>query len=180
MITCEDEHESDIAVTISEQVFSRRIPQRFASKEIPRPKTRGISGEHPPSPFTGRTLDRYLPAARGAGEFFDSYGTAPDDPRLPKTIAKFLEHQAEETVFQQNQLQHPRAVTCGHHCVFFLESRAGGLSFDQILKLYSDDVLKNDRMVIRFVRNRKARLCRKPYGLFQHVQTCCPLCKNQL
>lgn len=121
----------------------------------------------------------YLPP-EGPGEFFDSYGTAPDDPRLPKTIAKFLEHQAEETVFQQNQLQHPRAVTCGHHCVFFLESRAGGLSFDQILKLYSHDVLKNDRMVIRFVRNRKARLCRKPYGLFQHVQTCCPLCKNQL
>ena len=116
-------------------------------KLITRRPTGIVVNTHPHTMPGEHWLAVYLPT-NGPGEFFDPYGVDPDNPRIPETITAFLWRQGREIIFQQKQLQHPSSATCGYHCVFFLQNRTKGLSFDQILKLYSEDAAKNDRMVV--------------------------------
>ena len=46
------------------------------------------------------------------------------------------------------------APTCGHHCIYFGIKRAQGHSMEYIVKkLYSNNLLKNDRRVYNFVKS---------------------------
>ncbi len=38
--------------------------------------------------------------------------------------------------------------TCGQHCVFFLYHMSKGHVYDDIVKKYYDDLIKNDAMVV--------------------------------
>ena len=136
-----------------------------------------VVNTHPHTMPGEHWLALYLPA-KGPGEFFDSYGVDPDNPRIPETITAFLWRQGKEIIFQKRQLQNPSAVTCGYHCVFFLQNRTKGLPFDQILKLYSEDATKNDRMVVEFVKNRKIQTAPRSCKPFHHIQACGPQCKT--
>lgn len=109
--------------------------------------------------------------ADGRGEFFDSYGHDPSSPLFLKSIVKFLRKNANETIFQTRQLQASDSVVCGHHCIFFLQLRNMGLSFEQILELYSDDLAQNDLMVEQFVKSQKG-MPRLAPNLFVQPQAC--------
>lgn len=86
--------------------------------------------------------------------FLTHSGTPPNSVLFPKSIMKFLNKNATDNVFHNRQLQDPHSVACSDHCVFFLHHRSKGLSFDWILKLYSNDLVQNDRMVMNFVKTK--------------------------
>ncbi|DAC80298.1 TPA_asm: adenain [Terrapene box turtle adintovirus] len=132
-----------------------------------------VVNTHPHNQPGEHWLALYL-AERNRGEFFDSYGHPPNSVLFPKSIMKFLNKNATDMVFHNRQLQDPRSVACGYHCVFFLHHRSKGLSFDRILKLYSNDLVQNDRMVMNFVKS-KFKFLGMPslaQNMFQQAQTC--------
>merc|ERR1712035_91839 len=104
----------------------------------------------------------------GSGTFFDSFGFSPDFNYYPRSILQVLENRSNKILYHNRQLQHPLSVVCGQHCVYYLYHRACGLSFQQVLSLYHDDVKKNDFEVSDFVkkfqrciRNRSSELCQQ-------------------
>jgi len=46
-----------------------------------------------------------------------------------------------------NQIQWEQSVRCGYYCLVFLNERNKGTSFTNILKMFTDDVLQNERIV---------------------------------
>lgn len=93
----------------------------------------------------------------GEATFFDSYGFPPDFDHYPSSILQFLENRSQNINYHNRQLQHPLSTVCGQHCIYYLCQRACGLSYQQTLSLYSDDVIKNDQMVYDFVRKHRLK-----------------------
>ena len=104
----------------------------------------------------------------GSASFFDSYGFPPDFANYPSSILQFL----EKILYHDRQLQRPLSTVCGQHCVFYLCHRACGLSYKDILSLYYDDVLKNDRMVSRFTHKYQRCLTQHQRGQNFHHGAC--------
>ena len=54
----------------------------------------------------------------------------------------------KETFFRNdNQIQWEQSVRCGYYCLLFLNERNKGISFANILKMFTDDVLQNESIV---------------------------------
>ena len=100
--------------------------------------------------------------------FFDSYGKSPR--YYSKDILRFLELQ-ENISYQTKTLQNMFSSVCGQHCMFYLLQRARGLSYKNVLKLYCDDVDKNDTMVANYVKRYKSCISMKKniHGITQHA-----------
>lgn len=118
---------------------SFRLPAYFIVNTHPA----HMPGEH----WLALTLEK-----NNGATFFDSYGFSPVTDHYPSSILQFLEKRSENIMYHDRQLQHILSNVCGHHCIFYLCHRACGLSLDNVLSMYSDDVLKNDDMVYNFVR----------------------------
>lgn len=104
-------------------------------------------GHRPGEHWLALTLEK-----DGTATFFDSYGFPPDFHYYPSSILQFLKKRADKILYHDRQIQHPLSVACGHHCVFYLSHRFRGLSFDQVLSLYSEDAIKNDRKATALVK----------------------------
>ena len=78
----------------------------------------------------------------GTYEYFDSFGLPPPLEWEEDMLALGNKH------FYRNdiQIQWEHSVHCGYYCLLFLNERNKGTSFDDILKMFSDD-LRNKRMV---------------------------------
>lgn len=150
-----------LGVFPSDWLPKQRLHQRPAGLVV-NTHPHNLPGEH--------WLAIYL-TADGRGEFFDSYGHPPTSPLFPKPILRFLRKNVRETVFQTRQLQASDSVVCGYHCIFFLQLRSKGLSFEQIQELYSDDLAQNDLMVEQFVKNKKD-MPRLVPNFFVQTQAC--------
>ncbi len=61
--------------------------------------------------------------------------------------------------YSNKQVQDFTSDTCGQHCVFFLYHMSKGYTYENIVKRYYDDLIKNDAMVVRFVKRLKPCLC---------------------
>lgn len=107
----------------------------------------------------------------GIATFFDSYGFPPDFDHYPPSILQFLEKRSKNIEYHDVQLQHHMSTVCGQHCIYYLCHRACGLSFDQVLSLYNDDVIKNDFMVYDYVRKYQRCIRNKING--PSKQGCC-------
>ncbi len=107
----------------------------------------------------------------GVSCFFDSFGGAPTDPRFPKNLCDFLKSNSTNVEYSKKQVQDFTSDTCGQHCVFFLYHMSKGHVYDNIVKKYYDDLIKNDAMVVRFVKRLKPRLC-DTLNCIQCVQIC--------
>jgi hypothetical protein len=63
----------------------------------------------------------------GCGEYFDSYGLAPDDDILPiytqKYLKTFLQKHTTSWTYNTTSLQNPVTAVCGQYCVFYLLHR---------------------------------------------------------
>lgn len=73
-----------------------------------------------------------------------------------------LENRSETILCHDCQLQDMLSAVCERHCVYYLCQRARGLSYEKVLALYHDDVLKNDVLlsdVINAVIGRQHHVC---------------------
>lgn len=87
--------------------------------------------------------------------FFDSFGNPPNFVHYPRSFVKILSQYGTEIRYNRNQVQDELSSTCGAHVIFFLSQRFKGLSFPEVMRLYSDNLKKNDVLVTSFVKKYK-------------------------
>lgn len=98
----------------------------------------------------------------GVGSFFDSFGNSPVYIHFPKSIAVFLKRNCVSMQHSSKQVHDVCSAVCGQHCVFFLYHMDKGLSYDDLLLKYSDNLSDNDFMVCKFVKKlRPSVACSK-------------------
>ncbi len=73
--------------------------------------------------------------------------------------------------YSKKQVQDFISDTSGQHCVFFLYHTSKGYTYENTVKKYYDDLIKNDDMVARFVKSLKPRLC-DTFNCIKCVQLC--------
>ena len=78
------------------------------------------------------------------GEFFDSYGSQPQDQ-----FVTYLQRQCIQFRYSRRMLQDISSHVCGQYCVLFLYYRSLGVSMDKFLELFTDDTKINDTVVDR-------------------------------
>ena len=83
-----------------------------------------------------------IEAEQGKSSFFDSYGHAPDFAFYPKSFTTFLTRNSDEIRYNKLQVQDDYSSACGAHVIFFLCQRFKGLSFQEVMRLYSADLKK--------------------------------------
>jgi hypothetical protein len=82
-------------------------------------------------------------------EFFDPYGMSPDLYQFTPIIKQH----SEKIYFNEKPVQGLTADTCGHHVLFFSLHRARNIPSKTIMNtLYSNDSLKNDKMVFNYLQ----------------------------
>lgn len=84
--------------------------------------------------------------------FFDSYGHDPDFVYYPRSFVDFLARNSIEVTFSKRQVQDFFSTSCGPHVIFYLCQRFKGLSFQEVMRLYSDNLKSNDALVNKFVK----------------------------
>lgn len=108
----------------------------------------------------------------GVACFFDSFGNAPDADCFPASFHNFLKNNSTVVQYSDKQVQDYTSDTCGQHCVFFLYYISRGYEYENIIKIYHNDLLKNDVMVSLFVKKLKPSLCNgKTFKCIQCVQS---------
>ncbi len=114
-----------------------------------------------------------IPTQDSTGSFFDSFGNAPDSERFPTSIKTFLISNSPVMLYSIKWVQDFTSDVCGQHCVFFLYHLARGRDYNYVINLYSDNYIKNDKMVSLFVRRLRSIGCNKNvFSCIQCVQTC--------
>ncbi len=109
----------------------------------------------------------------GSGCFFDSFGNAPDSDHFPTSIKNFLISNTPVVLYSTKRVQDFTSDVCGQHCVFFLYHLAKGRDYNHVMKLYSDNYIKNDKMVSLFVKRLRSNVCNENFFPCIHcVQTC--------
>ncbi len=104
--------------------------------------------------------------------FFDSFGNPPNSHRFPTTINNFLAANDADVLYSNGRVQDYSSDTCGQHCVFFLYHLARGYDYNHVMKLYTDDYIKNDKMVSLFVKRLRPYVCNdKMFSCVHSVQT---------
>src|SRR5581483_12147469 len=113
-------------------------------------------------------------------DFFDSLALPIEFYGNELTI--FLS-QFEGLNYYATRVQSFRSSKCGHHCCFFIAHRFHGLRYINVLKLYTNSVNLNDRMVHNFIKeidfpkfSQCKTICMKnvfPNVCFQSSKQCC-------
>ncbi len=126
-----------------------------------------------PSDLPGEHWVAVYLTREGSGCFFDSFGNAPDSDRFPTSIKNFLISNTPVVLYSTKRVQDFTSDVCGQHCVFFLYHLANGRDYSHVMKLYSDDYIKNDKMVSLFVKRLRSNVCnKKMFSCIHCVQTC--------
>jgi len=81
-------------------------------------------------------------------EFFDTYGGYTRNEYFKTYINKF-----ENDVVSAKRLQSPFSTVCGQHALYFLFNRCRGLTFTQIVNMYSSDTLANNETICQFIND---------------------------
>ena len=84
--------------------------------------------------------------------FFDSYGHEPDFLFYPDFFINFLTANSSEIRYNKLPVQDNDSAACGAHVIFFLCQRFKGFSFQEVMRMYSDNFKKNDAYVTKFVK----------------------------
>lgn len=81
-------------------------------------------------------------------EYFDSYGKSVNyyNNPFPRYVSNF-----STIIANSKQLQSPYSDICGMYCLFFLWHRLNGISFSNIINMFSNIYDCNDLFVYRFV-----------------------------
>lgn len=149
---------------------SDRIPEIWSrpTAYIFNTRPHSHSGEHWTAMYVNRD---------GRGTFFDSYG---QPPNLPDYIQKIRKN-TSLYVYNTKQLQSFNSTVCGEFCVFFIHCMCIGLDLDEFINLFTNDTVKNDKLVHEYVEkfNNKKLVQLDGFKGFgrnflssKHVQTC--------
>lgn len=140
----------------------KRAVQKLPSSVIINTHSSDLPGEH--------WLAVYITEDR-VGCFFDSFGNSPSNKMFPPSVYEFLRITCTSLQFSNKQVQGFTSVTCGQHCVFFLYQMSRGLDYDDVICKYSDDLAKNDDMVLLFVKKLQPCICiSNVLNCIQHAQ----------
>ncbi|GBN48596.1 hypothetical protein AVEN_223522-1 [Araneus ventricosus] len=78
--------------------------------------------------------------------FFCSYGTYPVG-----NIKKFIDNNSTQMEWNSKILQHPKTISCGLFCLYFLWHLTRGLSIDRLREI---NACENERIVARFAQTQ--------------------------
>ena len=84
------------------------------------------------------------------GEFFDSFGQAPDKYNV--LLKRFVTNNSDSWTYTTKQVQEMLSTTCGQHCLFYLLHRCRRVSALEIMHKYSNRPSSNDNLVTAFLR----------------------------
>lgn len=82
----------------------------------------------------------------GDGEYYDSFGLPPQH----KEIVEFLDRNCFNRWSYNNQIiqeMSPESLTCGNYCVLIIDLRSRGISFCNLLRMFTDNRKSNDQTV---------------------------------
>jgi hypothetical protein len=126
----------------------------FPSDKLPQTMDKnpcGFVANTDPSDKPGKHWVAFYFPTEEKGEFFDSYGQAPNFYR--DSFGDFLSKHCDKWGFNKHKLQSAWSDVCGQYCIFYLSHRALGYSMNQIVQLFNDNTMLNDAKVSRFVQN---------------------------
>lgn len=132
-----------------------------------RPKHRPmfyVFNNHPQNREGEHWIGIVVEAEEGKVSFFDSYGYPPNFSYYPKEFMQFLSQNGHDIRYNTKQVQDSLSSTCGAHVIFFLCHRFKGLSFQETMRLFSDNLQKNDELVTKFVKKYRKCISRPNVG----------------
>lgn len=100
-----------------------------------------------PSHLPGQHSTAVYLSHDGVGCFLDSLGNPPDSKLFSTSMKNFLTSNAAVVLYSTKRVQDFMSDTCGQHCVFCLYHLARGHDYNYVLNLYSDDYIKDNKMV---------------------------------
>ena len=80
------------------------------------------------------------------GEFFDSFGRAPDG-----IFKSFMDKRCSSWTYNETRLQSVISQFCGHYCVFYCLFKHLDYSMESIVNCFTSDTALNDVMAHSFV-----------------------------
>ena len=86
------------------------------------------------------------------GEFFDSYGLTPIN--FAGTFTRFLNNYSKKWNLNSMTLQSMKRKACGHYCLYYALFRRRNVSLSTIVHRFSNNKLRNDFLVKRFIEKR--------------------------
>jgi hypothetical protein len=96
-------------------------------------------------------------------EFFHSYGMP--ITYYPSSFQAFIKTQGGSFRYNTKQLQSNSSSVCGNYCLFMIFHRIKGATFDDVLNYFTNNRVKNDKYVRRFISNmtipKQFTLCSK-------------------
>lgn len=105
--------------------------------------------------------------------YFCSYGGEPFNKYIYDFLPNLFTHSGR-------RVQALFSANCGQHCIYFISKRAGGMSYENIMKTYShSNFEQNDKMVERFCeKNFSFKINKQKENLFMHDQISNQIIKN--
>jgi len=85
----------------------------------------------------------------GRGEFFDSFGRAPN-----KHFEAYMNKHCIRWTFNRKQVQSIISTFCGYYCCMFCMLRCRSFDMNRIVNLFTTDTAFNDSIVHSFVCNK--------------------------
>jgi hypothetical protein len=85
----------------------------------------------------------------GRGEYFDSFGRAPD-----KHFEAYMNKHCTRWTFNTRQLQSFISSFCGYYCCMFCMLRCRRVNMGRIVAMFTTDTAFNDTIAHRFVCNK--------------------------
>ena len=83
------------------------------------------------------------------GEFFDSYGEPPHFYGLHH----FMQINLSNWKYNDIRVQDYLSFTCGHHVVMYITLKLIGVSLEDYISLFTNNLFKNDEMVFAVISN---------------------------
>jgi hypothetical protein len=108
------------------------------------------------------------------GQFFDSYGNKPEyyHPEWNLWLSKWT----KKWTYSSRVVQPDSSVHCGVHSLFFILHCCQGLSYGDIMELYTEDKMANDRMAEMDIEAHTLEDIVVDDSMFAINQSCCSKC----
>lgn len=159
-------------VLLSDPYTRQQLVGVFAADNLPRAFVRPgilIANTDPRSKPGRHWVAMYIDD-KGRGEFFDSFGMAPQVNKH----RDFLDRNSFIWTYNTYELQGYTSTVCGEYCVLYLLHKARGLSLQDFLWHYRncESAYDNDLMTKQYFLNN-FKNCLRPKRILCSNQCCC-------
>lgn len=89
----------------------------------------------------------------GRGEYFDSFGMAPDCD-----FKQYMDEHCRSWMYNKRQLQSLISSFCGYYCCFYCMFRCRGKNINGVVNYFTRDTGFNDYIVHSFVCNKMVKM----------------------